>query len=60
MQTFSKMHGELIGEKCVSTSDKLHSALYTFTVAGTSLITWLSRYTLCTLYSSACGAFCSL
>jgi len=43
-----------------SASDKLHSPLYTFTVAGTSHIMWLSGFILCTLYSSAHSACVSM
>jgi len=32
------MHGEIFGKKCQSTSDKLHSAPYTFNVAGTYML----------------------
>jgi len=49
-----------VGKKCVSASDKLHSALYMFTVTGTSHIKWMSGFTSCTLYSTVHGAFCSL
>jgi len=58
--TLSKLHGELFGKECESTFDKLHSALYTFTVAGTSQMKWISGVILCTLYSLAHSAFGSL
>jgi len=60
IQNLKKMHGDVFGKKCESASDKLHSALHTFTVAGTPYIMWISGFKLCTLYSSASGAFCSL
>jgi len=35
MQILSKKHGEIFRKECESASVKLHSTLYTFTVAGT-------------------------
>jgi len=42
IEIFSKLYEELFGKKCDSASEKLHSALYTFIVAGISYITWIS------------------
>jgi len=36
IETLSKIKEELFWKKCHSTPDKLHTALPTFTVAGTS------------------------
>jgi len=38
--SLSKLHWEIFGKKCESTSDKLHFSLYTFTVVGTSHNMW--------------------
>jgi len=46
------MHEEIFRKKCESASDKLHSALYNFTVICSSHIKWISGFILCTLYSS--------
>ena len=57
IQTLRKLHGELYGKKCESTSDKLHSILYTFTFADTSYIMQTFRYNVSTLYSSVKDVF---
>jgi hypothetical protein len=49
IETSSKRHGKVFGKKCQSTSDKLHSALYTFTVECTSHIKCTSAVMHCTL-----------
>ena len=50
----------LIRQKCESASEKLHAALYNFTVTCSSYIKWISGFILRTLYSSDHCAFCSL
>jgi len=49
IQNLSKLHEEMFGKKCQSTSDELQSALYKFTVAGTSHIMCTSVFIVCTL-----------
>jgi len=53
MKQISRRKHFCFGKKSESASDKLHSALYTFNVAGSSHIK-------CTLYSSAHCAYFSL
>ena len=60
IDTLSKLQGELFGKKCESASDKLHSALYTLTVAGMSHITWISGILLRQFCSSANIVFFTL
>ena len=49
-----------VWKKCQSQSDKQHSALYIFTVTGTSNIMQTSGFIVCTLYAKAHSAFFSL
>jgi hypothetical protein len=58
--TLNNLYEDIFGRKCESASHKLHYALYTFTVAGTSHIMQTSGFIVCTLYSSAHGAFFSM
>ena len=54
-----KLHKEMFGKKCESASDKMHSAVCTFTDVGTSQDKCFYVVTVCTLYSSEHGAFFS-
>jgi hypothetical protein len=57
--TLNNLRVDILVKKCESASDKLHPALYSFTVGGTSHFKWISGFILCTLYSSDHCAFIS-
>ena len=38
------MHGEVFAKKCQAASDKLHSAMYTFAVPGTTYVMCISGF----------------
>ena len=52
----------LIFTKCESTSDKLHAALYNFTVTCSSHMNWISGFMLCTVQfiRSLCVLYCRI
>ena len=54
IQTLNKQHEEVFWKKYDSTSNKLNSSLYTFTVAGTLQIKVIYALILCTLISEWC------